>query len=136
MFILLCSLTKKQNPKHFNRAVRHWHENITFFFFQIYLFSVVKVWWCCLWTSTVQTLYIFYYCIVVYIYCMHLSGQKATYFMVFYCWLWKIRKQALIIIQDTLLFLWKFRKWHSENVKLRNPSRLQVGGSSQGRKLV
>lgn len=26
--------------------------------------------------SAVQTLYIFYYYIVVYIYCMHLSGQK------------------------------------------------------------
>lgn len=43
--------------------------------------------------STVQTLYIFYYYIVVYIYCMHLSGQKSTCFMVFYCWLWKQKKK-------------------------------------------
>lgn len=30
--------------------------------------------------STVQTLYIFYYYIVVYIYCMHLAGQKTTFY--------------------------------------------------------
>lgn len=40
---------------------------------------------------TVQTLYIFYYYVVVYIYCMHLSGQKST--NVFYGRQW-IQKKA------------------------------------------
>lgn len=35
--------------------------------------------------AQLYTLYIFYYYIVVYIYCMHLSGQKSTCFLLFYC---------------------------------------------------
>lgn len=35
-----------------------------------------------------------------------LSGQKSAYFMVFYCWLWKLKekkKQATVIIQDLII---------------------------------
>lgn len=74
------------------------------FIFNLFSLSVGTITHCilCVWSergdavhgqcSTVQTLYIFYYYIVVYIYCMHLSGQKSTCFMVFYCWLWKLKQ--------------------------------------------
>lgn len=98
------------------------------FIFNLFSLSVGTITHCilCVWSergdavygqcSTVQTLYIFYYYIVVYIYCMHLSGQKSTCFMVFYCWLWKLKqtkkRALLVIIQDLIIlfFLGKLEK--------------------------
>lgn len=74
--------------------------------------------------SAVQTLYIFYYYIVVYIYCMHLSGQKSTCFMVFCCWLWKLQKRALLIIIQDLDILFFLGKLENHTRKKKCPIRL------------